>query len=82
MAGINENEQKASEDSRGNPEKANPTEIERYIHGASFPADKNRLLQQARINQAPQDVINVLNKFEEKQYKSPIDISKELGRVE
>ena len=73
---------KSSQGGNSNPEKASPLAIERYIKGIHFPADKDDLIEKSKKNNAPDDVMKVLSKFEEKEYKSVIDISKEVGRIE
>jgi hypothetical protein len=82
MAGTTEGGQKASEGGRGNPEKASPAAIEQYLKGINFPANKEALIKHAKKNQAPGDVLRVLNQFQEKEYHSVIDVSKEVGRIE
>lgn len=82
MAGTTEGGKKASEGGRGNQQKASPVAIENYLKGIKYPADKNKLLEQAKNNKAPQDVMNILNKFGGKEYNSPIDVSKELGNLQ
>jgi hypothetical protein len=82
MAGTKEGGQKASEGGRGNPEKASPAAIERYLKGINFPANKKTLIKHAKENQAPKDVLHVLDQFQEKEYHSVIDVSKEVGRIE
>jgi hypothetical protein len=81
MAGTTEGGKKTSEGGRGNPEKASPAAIERYLKGINFPADKEDLVKHAQENQAPEDVLHVLNQFEEKEYHSVIDVSKEMSRI-
>jgi hypothetical protein len=82
MAGTTEGGKKTSEGGRGDPEKASPAAIERYLKGINFPAGKEDLLKHAKENQSPEDVLHVLNQFEEKEYHSVIDVSKEVGRIE
>lgn len=82
MAGTTEGGRKSSEGGRGNPEKASPAAVERYMKGIYFPANKENLIQHAKGNQAPEDIISVLNRFEDKEYHTAIDVSKEVGRVE
>lgn len=82
MAGTTEGGKKSSEGGRGNPEKASPAAVERYIKGIDFPADRDNLIKQAEKNNAPEDVLHVLNQFEEKEYRTVIDIAKEVGRIE
>ena len=82
MAGTTEGGKKSSEGGRGNPEKASPAAVERHLKGITFPANKAGLIKNARDNQAPEDVLHVLERFEEKEYGSVIDVSKEVGRIE
>jgi len=82
MAGTTQGGQKTAQGGRGNPDKASPSAVEHYIKGIHFPCDKNALIQQAQGNNAPDDVMSVLNRFEEKQYTSAVDIAKEVGQVE
>lgn len=80
--GRREGGQKSSEGGRGNPEKASPAAVERYIKGIHFPAGKEDLLNQAKENKAPNDVMHVIKQFEDKEFNSPVDIAKEVGRIE
>lgn len=82
MAGTTEGGKKTSEGGRGDPHKASPAAIEKYLKGINFPAQKKDLINHAKGNQAPDDVMHVLESFEEKEYRSPIDVSKEVGRIE
>jgi hypothetical protein len=82
MAGTTEGGRKSSEGGRGDPQKASPAAIERYLKGIHYPASKDDLLKQAKNNGAPEDVLNVLNRFEDKKYNTTIDVSKEVGQVE
>lgn len=74
--------QKSSEGGRGNPEKASPAAIERYLKGIHYPASKDNLVNKAKENNAPSDVMHILNQFEDHEYNSPIDVSKEVSRIE
>ena len=60
---------------------ATPASVERYLKGVSFPADKNDLMRQIRVNGAPQDILETIEQFSEKTYHSPIDVSKEYGQL-
>lgn len=82
MAGTTEGGRKSSEGGRGDPNKASPAAIERYLKGIHYPAKKDDLIKQARNNGAPEDVMNVLNRFEDKKYGGTVDIAKEVGNVE
>jgi hypothetical protein len=73
---------KSSEGGRGDPEKASPAAIERYLKGMKYPANKDDLINKAKENEAPSDVMSVLKRFTDHQYHSPIDVSKEVKEVE
>jgi hypothetical protein len=46
-----------------------------------YPADKQKLIDHAQSKDAPDEVINLINKFSEKTYTSPIDVTKEIGKI-
>lgn len=73
---------KTSEGGRSNPQKASPVAIESYLKGVHYPTNKNELVKCAKQNHAPNDVMHVIEKMPEKKYASPIDISKEVGKME
>lgn len=64
---------------RSDSQKANPFAIERYLKGIHYPAQKQDLLDQAENNGAPQDIMNALNHFTDKEYKNVIDIAREIN---
>lgn len=72
---------KSSEGGRGSPDQASPAAVERYLQGIDFPADKQTLKEQARSNDAPEDVLSEIDKLSDKQYNSPVDVSEEMGRT-
>jgi hypothetical protein len=78
MAGTTEGGKKGAHGGSGNPNIASPAAVERYIKGIDFPANKKKLMQQAKDNDAPDDVIKTIQRLPEQQYNSPIDISKAM----
>lgn len=58
-----------------------PSNIQKNLKGMKYPADKNALLNKAKENEAPAEVTDILNKFEDRQYSSPADVMKEFGKV-
>ena len=82
MTGTTEGGKKTAEGGHGDPNKASPTAVEKYLKGINFPASKEDLLEHARDNNAPDDVLNVINQFTDKEYNGPIDISKEMKKGE
>jgi hypothetical protein len=54
----------------------NPIQIQQYLGGIDYPADKNDLIAKARDNGAPDDVIrNLENLPEEEQFEAPADVT-------
>jgi hypothetical protein len=47
-----------------------------------YPAEKKDLVDKAQGKDAPDDVMDLLDKLPNKTYKSPIDITKEIGKIE
>jgi hypothetical protein len=56
--------------------------VEKYLAGMHYPAEKRNLLSNAETKDAPNDVMTLLNKLPAKTYNSPIDITKEIGKIE
>jgi len=69
--------------SRGaKPGHVSPAIVERYLAGIHFPAQKQQLVDRATSKDAPNDVMEMLHKLPDKTYNSPIDITKEIGKIE
>jgi len=58
-----------------------PAQVEKSIKGTHFPAKKQDLIQQAKQNNANQEVLDILENMPNKQFKSPVDISKAIGKM-
>lgn len=56
-------------------------EIEKYLKGMEFPCDKSALLQQARDNQAPDEVLDLLEDFPEQQFDSVIEVARGISQT-
>jgi len=56
--------------------------VEKYLGGMHYPAPKQNLVNNAKEKGAPNDVMNLINKLPDKTYNSPIDITKEIGKIE
>lgn len=59
-----------------------PAIVEKYLAGMHYPAEKKSLVNNAEGRDAPDDVMNIINKLPNKTYNSPIDITKEIGKIE
>ncbi|MDN7026040.1 DUF2795 domain-containing protein [Methanoculleus sp. FWC-SCC1] len=56
-------------------------EVQKFLKGMDYPAGKQDVISQAKKNKAPDDVIDVLNRMQDRQFTSAADLSKALGDV-
>lgn len=61
--------------------KISPTLVQKNLKGAKYPSDKSQLLQIAQKNQAPSDVVDVLNQIPAQDYKSPAQVMKAISQA-
>lgn len=59
-----------------------PANIQRFLGGVEYPANKQDLLQQARDNQAPPEVLDTLEHLRREQFGGPQDVMKAYGEIE
>jgi len=57
-----------------------PANVTKHLKGIDFPANKQELVKHAQQTKADQDVINELQKIEERQYGSMADVMKAFGK--
>jgi hypothetical protein len=58
--------------------KPNPTQIQKFLGGMNYPAGKDAVLKHAKGQNAPEDVIQVLEKLPDREFEGPTGIIKEL----
>lgn len=65
------------------PESESAASVERYMKGIHFGEGvrRDQLIEHARKNEAPDNIIKILEQFEDKDYRSAADVAKEFGRV-
>lgn len=66
----------------GKTGRVSPAIVEKYLAGVHYPTQKKNLVNNAQNKDAPGDVMNMINKLPDKTYNSPIDITKEIGKIE
>lgn len=59
-----------------------PASIASFLEGISFPASKDDLMDYAEDNNAPQDVLDVLDQLPDQEYTSMADVMSGVGQVE
>ena len=58
-----------------------PIQVQKFLGGVDYPADKASLVKRAKDNGADENVLNALNQMSDKTYNSPNDVSEELGKL-
>lgn len=69
-------------DKSGKSGRVSPAIIEKYLAGIHYPAKKSSLVSIAKNNNAPDNVMKTIDRLPDKIYSSPIDITKEIGKME
>jgi uncharacterized protein DUF2795 len=62
--------------------KVNPIQIQKFLKGVDYPADKATLLKKATDEGADDDVRSVLQRLPDKRYDTPADVSEAMGKIE
>jgi hypothetical protein len=58
----------------------NPIDVQRALKGADYPASREDLIELARENDAPEEVVDELqDNLEGEQYESPAAVMADLG---
>ena len=58
-----------------------PSNVERYLAGEHYPANKGDLLQAAQANGAPRDIVRIPEQIEMEEFGGPQDVMKGYGRL-
>jgi len=59
-----------------------PANVQKYLAGVSYPAEKQDLIETARKNDAPDEVMQTIRKLPEDHYGGPQDVMKGYGEIE
>lgn len=65
----------------GGGEEPSPIDVQRSLKGIDFPASKDDILAQAKKGGADESVMGELEQIPDREYDSPTDISRELGKL-
>ncbi|MBY4948593.1 DUF2795 domain-containing protein [Cupriavidus respiraculi] len=66
---------------QGGGDEASPIDVQRSLKGIDFPASKEDILAQAKQGGADENVMGELEQIPDREYDSPTDISRELGKL-
>jgi hypothetical protein len=61
--------------------KITPIRLQSYLAGASYPTKKNDLLDCAKENGAPKDVLELIEALPARSFVSPADLSRAVGEL-
>ena len=62
-------------------EKAGPIQVQAFLDGVQYPADKDDLLQEAEKNRAGPDVQATLERLPDRRFDDPTDVSRAIGEL-
>lgn len=66
---------------QGGSEEPSPIDVQKSLKGLDFPASKDDIVSRARDGGAGDDIMAELEQLPEREYQTPADISKELGKL-
>ena len=61
--------------------KVSAAQLAMYQKGIDFPADRRKIIDIAKKNNAPDNVMSFLNRLPERQYHYPTDVEHEFGKM-
>jgi hypothetical protein len=79
---VNRRRGQASRRRTSSATKANPVEVQAFLDGVGYPTEKRRLLREAEGRQASREVRATLRRLPDKEFKSPTEVSKAIGKLD
>lgn len=59
----------------------NPIQVQKFLSGINYPADKKTILETARKEGADDEVIDTLERMPGEKFNSPNDVSQAIGKL-
>ena len=56
-------------------------ELQSFLRGIDYPADKEKLRETAESNDAPENVIRLIERLPDREYDYPTDVQMEVSNV-
>ncbi len=66
---------------RRSMEDVSTADVQQFLGGIDYPKSKQELVDYAKSQGAPQQVIDLMQKMDEKEYHNPIDVSQAIGKL-
>jgi len=56
-------------------------QLQQYLRGVDYPADKQDMIDTARSNSAPDDFMSFMNRLPDKTYNRPTEVEQEFSKI-
>lgn len=60
----------------------NPIELQKYLKGTKYPAGRDAVLESAKSNNAPADVVSALEAIKDQDYDTPASLNHALKEAD
>ena len=61
--------------------KVSAAQLQVYLKGVDYPVNRQQLIEKAKFNNAPENVMSFINRMPERQYNYPTDVEEEFGKM-
>ena len=58
-----------------------PANVQKYLKGVDYPAKKRDLVDQATKNDAPDEIMKLIQRFPDQEFGGPQDVMKAYGTI-
>jgi hypothetical protein len=62
--------------------KVNPIQVQKFLKGMDYPANKQAVLEHAKQNGADDNVCSTLERLPEEEFTTPAEVSQAIGTIE
>jgi hypothetical protein len=61
---------------------ANPIQVQKFLSGMNYPANKDEIVKHARSRGADDNIMDTLERLPDDDFETPADVSKAIGKIE
>lgn len=61
--------------------KVNPIQLQKYLKGIDYPANKQALIDRAKQEGADENILSTLEQLSDEEFETPTDVSKAVGAI-
>ncbi|HZP85686.1 MAG TPA: DUF2795 domain-containing protein [Burkholderiales bacterium] len=62
--------------------KINPVQVQKFLKGMDYPANKQQIVRKAQDEGADDNVRQMLDRLPDQDYETPAEVSKAIGEIE